>query len=215
LKLLLLRGNSEISTDATGGTGNGGNITIDTNTLAATGRSSITARAIEVRGGNIRIATKGLFLSPDSKVDASSERGIDGVVEIRRPDIDPTAELVILPANIVDISGIVTQGCPAGGSNLAQGQSQFIVAGRGGLPPTPAEATRSDTPLADLCAPIQSQEKLSSATIPNNPIPADSTPPLVEANGWVIGDKGEVVLTAAFPDTPDVPWLTPTSCHSS
>jgi large exoprotein involved in heme utilization and adhesion len=215
LDLLLLRGGSEISTDATGGTGNGGNITIDTDTLAITNNSNITARAIEGRGGNIRITTQALFVSPDSSISAASQRGIDGVVEIRRPDVDPTAELVVLPANVVDVSGLVAQGCPAGGGNLAAGQSQFVIAGRGGLPPTPAEATRGDTPLADLGTPIQSQEKLTTTAIHSNPTPIESAPPLVEANSWAIGDKGEVILTASSPATPDIPWLKPTSCHSS
>jgi large exoprotein involved in heme utilization and adhesion len=88
LNLLLLRDNSEISTNA-GGAGNGGNINIDTDVLAAVERSNITAKAVEGRGGNIRIATQGFFLSPDSEINATSERGIDGVVEINRPDIDP------------------------------------------------------------------------------------------------------------------------------
>lgn len=215
LDLLLLRDNSEISTDATGGTGNGGNITIDTDTLAIVNNSSITANAVEGRGGNIRITTQALFVSPDSSINADSERGINGVVEIRRPDVDPTAELVILPANVVNVSELVTQGCAADGSNLAHGQGQFTIAGRGGLPPTPAEATRSDTPLVDLGTSIQSQEQLTTTTIHSNSTSIKSTPPLVEANGWEIGDKGEVILTASSPNTPDIPWLTPTSCHRS
>jgi filamentous hemagglutinin family protein len=215
LDLLLLRGGSEISTDAKGGTGNGGNITIDTDTLAIANNSNISANAVEGRGGNIRITTQALFVSPDSSINADSERGINGVVEIRRPDVDPTAELVILPANVVDVSGLVTQGCAADGSNLAAGQGQFTIAGRGGLPPTPAEATRSDTPLVDLGTPIQSQEQLTTTSIHSNSTSIKSTPPLIEANGWAIGDKGEVILTASSPNTPDIPWLTPTSCHSS
>lgn len=216
LNLLLLRGNSEISTDATSGTGNGGNININTDLLAASENSYITARAIQGKGGNIRITTQGVFVSPDSSISAASERGINGVVEIRRLDVDPGADLVILPEQVVDISSLIVQGCPAGGANLASGKSSFTVAGRGGLPATPAEATRSDTPLADLGTSAQSSENLTSANIPNNPIPADSAPPLVEANAWAIGSRGEVILTASSPSvTPDIPWLKATSCHSS
>lgn len=214
LNLLLLRSNSEISTDATAGSGNGGNINIDTDVLAAVERSNITAKAVEGRGGNIRIATQGLFLSPDSEINASSERGIDGVVEINRPDIDPSAELVVLPAEIVDVSGLVASGCPAGGGNIARKESQFVVTGRGGLPPTPAEATRSDTTLADLGTPVQNAENLASADTSSNQFSSSPTT-LVEATGWVIGSKGEVVLTANAPTaTTQIPWLTPTSCHS-
>ncbi|OWY63952.1 hypothetical protein B7486_50005 [cyanobacterium TDX16] len=223
LNLLLLRGNSEISTDATGGTGNGGNINIDTDLLVGTENSDITANAIKGRGGNIQINTQGIFgiesrsqRTSGSDITATSQQGVNGVVEINRPESDPNADLVTLPAEIIDVSGLVAQGCSAGGSNLARGGSEFVVTGRGGLPPTPAEATRSDTVLADLGTPVQSQENRSSAAIPSNPTPAESAPPLVEANGWVIGDKGEVLLTASAPTvTPDIPWLTPTSCHGS
>lgn len=213
LNLLLLRGNSEISTNA-GGTGNGGNININTDLLTATENSNITARAVQGRGGNIRITTQGLFLSPDSIIDASSETGINGIVEINRPDIDPSADLVVLPAQIINVSGLVAQGCAAGRGNLARGTSEFVVTGRGGLPPTPAEATRSDTTLADLGTPIQSQENRPRAAIPINSTTTNSAP-LVEAQGWVTNSQGEVILTANPNHAPDIPWLTPTSCNKS
>jgi filamentous hemagglutinin family protein len=220
LDLLLMRGESEIATDARRGTGNGGNITIDTDLLVGLGNSDITATAIKGRGGNIQIDTQGIFgiepreqRTPKSDINASSELGVDGIVEINRPDVDPSAELVVLPAEIVDVSGLVAQGCPAGGGNIAAGSSQFVITGRGGLPPTPTEATRSDPVLADLGSPVQSQENRASADIP---IKSTSSEPdtLVEAQGWMIGSKGEVVLTASAV-TPDIPWLTPTSCNGS
>jgi filamentous hemagglutinin family protein len=219
LNLLLLRGKSEISTNARG-EGNGGDINIDTNLLIGLGNSDITATAIKGRGGNIRINTQGIFgIEPRSQrtsqsdITASSQLGIDGMVEINRPDVDPTAELVVLPAEIVDVSGLVAQGCPAGGGNIATGSSQFVITGRGGLPPNPTEATRSDPVLADLGSPVQSQENRASADIPIKSTSSDSDT-LVEAQGWVIGSKGEVVLTAAAV-TPDIPWLTQNSCHGS
>ena len=210
LNSLLLRGNSEISTNAQG-SGNGGNIELNTDLLTAAQNSNITANAVKGRGGNIKIATQGLFISPDSTIRAESEQGINGIVEINRPDIDPSAQLVILPAQIINVSGLVAQGCAASGDNLASGTSEFVITGRGGLPPTPAEATRSDTTIVDLGTPIQSKENTPRATIPNN-----STQELVEAQGWVINFQGEVTLIANAPSvTPDIPWLTPTSCNQS
>lgn len=210
LNLLLLRGNSEISTNAQG-SGNGGNIDINTDLLTAGENSNITANAVKGRGGKIKIATQGLFLSPGSIIRAESEQGINGIVEINRPDIDPSADLVILPAQIINVSELVAQGCQAGGGNLARGTGEFVITGRGGLPPTPAEATRSDTTLADLGTPIQSKENRPRAEEPTN-----STQELVEAQGWVINSQGEVILIANAPSvTPDIPWLTPTSCNQS
>lgn len=219
LDLLLLHSNGEISTNA-GGEGNGGNINIDTDILVATDKSNITAKAKRGRGGNIKIASQGLFVSPDSQINADSEQGINGVVEINRLDVDPSAEVIILPDQIVDISKLIAQGCSTTKGNLARGTGEFVLTGRGGLPPNPAEATRSDTVLADLGRFMQSEENSASAAIAsNNAISSntnvDSTP-LIEASSWEIGSKGEVILTANTPtSTSDIPWLKPTSCIGS
>ena len=161
-------------------------------------------------GGNIKIATQRLFRSLGSTISASSERGIDGVVKTNRPDVDSSAHLVVLPAEIIDVSGLVASGCAAGGSTLVRGGSQVVVTGRGGLPPTPAEATRSDTTLVDLGTPSQIAENSAS-----NAIQTTSPIRLVEAQGWALGSKREVILTTfAVNITPDIPWLTLTSCNA-
>jgi filamentous hemagglutinin family protein len=224
LDLLTLRNNGEISTTAKGA-GNGGNINIDTNNLVVAERSKITARAVDGRGGNINITTQGLFVSPDSTIDATSDRGINGIVEIRRPDVDPSAELVILPADVVDISGLIAQGCSAAGG-VASGESSFAITGRGGLPPTPAEATRSESILADLGitekSKVKSQKsKTISTTDSRLPTPPETSnkvnpTPLVEATGWVVGSNGEVILTAAVTnDTLNIPWFRPHRCNGT
>ncbi|PSB56473.1 filamentous hemagglutinin, partial [Chroococcidiopsis cubana CCALA 043] len=93
---LQLRDGSSISATAglERGGGNGGNITIDTDTLAALNGSSITANAFTGRGGNIRISTAGIFQSPDSIFDASSQFGVDGTVEVRNLGLEPDEALV-------------------------------------------------------------------------------------------------------------------------
>jgi filamentous hemagglutinin family protein len=212
LDLLALR-NGEISTSAEG-EGNGGNINIDTDNLVLAQRSNIIARAVEGRGGNISITTKGLFVSPDSTIDATSDRGIDGVVEISRPDVDPSAELVILPADVVDVSGLVAQGCSV--DDVAAGESSFAITGRGGLPPTPAEVTRSEPILADLGMTEKSKVNTSRFPTPSESSNKVNPAPLVEARGWVIGSNGEVVLTASVTtDTLNIPWIRPNSCNGT
>jgi len=238
LDLLTLRNNGEISTSAQGA-GNGGNINIDTDNLVLAERSNITARAVDGRGGNISITTQGLFVSPDSTIDASSDRGINGIVEIKRPDVDPSAELVILPADVVDVSGLIAKGCSVSGG-VASGESSFAITGRGGLPPTPAEATRSESVLADLGiaekssgrlpngfgnisrVKVRSQKSKAIPTaqfqIPNSLESSNKVnpAPLVEATGWVVGSNGEVVLTAAVTtDTLNIPWFRPHRCNGT
>ncbi len=226
LDLLQLRRTSEISTNAEG-EGNGGNIAINTDLLAALERSNITANAIEGRGGNIQINTQGLFLSPGSEITASSKRGIDGVVEINRPETDPSRGLVNLPEQVVDVTGLIAQGCSVDGGKADKGSSEFTVTGHGGLPPTPRETLNSDTVLEDwgtLALTSTQPLRLSQrdarenrsgspavSTHPTRPTPA----PLVEATGWVIGAKGEVILTATAPTTtPHSPWRPPATCHA-
>ncbi len=209
---LRLRHNSKISTNA-GGSGNGGNITINTDTLVGLEGSTISANANVGQGGNVNITTQGLFLSPDSKITATSERGpqFDGLVEINTLGINPTIGLVNLPVQPVDVSGLIAQGCPA---DVGPRASKFVITGRGGLPPTPREALRNEPALADLGTSVQSQENQPSAAISTKTTSYDAAP-IVEATGWVTNAKGEVVLVAQAPTvTPNIPWLTPTTCHT-
>jgi filamentous hemagglutinin family protein len=240
-----------------GNPGDGGHIIINTDTLVGLENSDITANAFEGKGGTINITAQGIFglvqrdledlktllgsdglnkldpldlqQLPSSDITAISQTdpSLRGQVTINRPDVDPSQGLVNLPEEVVDVSGLVAQGCSAGGGKADRGLSEFIVTGRGGLPPTPRETLSSDTVLEDWGTlaltsaqpprPRQhdARENRSGSpavsTHPTRPTPA----PLVEATGWVIGAKGEVILTATAPTTtPHSPWLPPATCHA-
>ena len=214
LNSLLLRGDSEISTNAQGQS-NGGNITIATDLLTALENSKIAANAEGAgNGGNIRITTQGLFLSPDSKITATSERGIDGVVEINRPEGNPNDDAGSVPVEPVDLTELIATGCGASGS-VASSTNKFIITGRGGLPPQPSEVLRSDLSLADLGTPVRQDGTARTMPATTKQVNLEPTP-IVEAQGWVISPKGQVVLTASAPNvTPEVPWLKSPSCHNS
>jgi large exoprotein involved in heme utilization and adhesion len=123
------------------------------------------------------------------------------------PDVDPSRGLVNLPAVPVDTQ--VAQGCSPGGS---QAQSEFIITGRGGLPPNPKEALSSDDVQVPWIPLNPGGENRSTSTVSKNPTSATPAP-LVEAQGWVMNDLGQVVLTASAPTvTPHSPWLPPKSC---
>jgi large exoprotein involved in heme utilization and adhesion len=115
--LLLMRHNSQISTSA--GTpqkgGNGGNITIKAPLIVAvpSENSDITARAVRGRGGNINITALGIYgiesrqeLTPLSDINASSDYGVNGTVQINTLVIDPG--LAELPTDLVDAEELVT-----------------------------------------------------------------------------------------------------------
>jgi len=138
----LVRGSS-IATDV-GETGTGGDIVIrgkldpDGNPLPSRfvllGSSDITATALKGSGGNIDIAAAAYLASADSVVDASSELGIDGVVELNAPVVEVAGRLDPLPASFLDVSALLRDHCA---SRRSAGASSFTVEGRTGLPPAP------------------------------------------------------------------------------
>ncbi|AFZ29758.1 filamentous hemagglutinin family outer membrane protein [Gloeocapsa sp. PCC 7428] len=208
--------NDNSSITATAGTanagGNGGNIDISSELFFATRNSAVTANAFTGNGGNIRIATQGFFLSPDSVITASSAQGIDGVVEIIVVDDEPSRGLVSLPEQPVDVSNLVARGCTAD-TNIATNTSEFIITGRGGLPPTPGEAINANSVLADLGTPVQTQAATPLNTVSN--LNNSQPKSLVEAQGWMVGSNGEVVLMAQVPTaTTYTSWSTPVACNA-
>ncbi|MGC1198111.1 MAG: filamentous hemagglutinin N-terminal domain-containing protein [Geitlerinemataceae cyanobacterium] len=196
-----LRNGSNISTTAgkAGAGGNGGNIDIDTTLLVTIPQenSDITANAFEGNGGSINIMTQGIFgtqfrdeETKFSDITASSRFGLDGTVEIEAPDIDPTQGVVALPEAFQ----------PPGISNPCanpEQADQFFNTGRGGLPPNPREA---------LNLGIGAIEQRNSAELPETRV-------LVEAQGWIIGANGEIILVAEAPTvTPSRSWQSPAGC---
>ena len=232
--VLLLRNNSNISTNAgfEGAGGDGGNITIDADFIIAVPQenSDITANAYEGRGGKINITTQGIFgigyqedLTSLSDITASSDFGLSGVVEISRPDVDPSQGLTSLPTDIVDATGMIDYQCQVARSSAA---NKFTMTGRGGLPPNPNEPLGEENWVEDLGLPGQTEvaegvgevEEKASPALGNSPSsPANQ---IVEAQGWMIGAEGKVTLTdqvpAATPTTAisPQPWQVSASCQN-
>jgi len=179
---LQLRDGSSISAEA-GGTGNGGNITINAQTLTLLENSNINANAFQGASGNISITTDGIFLSADSAIAASSQLGVDGIVEINNPEVDSTQGLVELKSAVQDPSSEITTGCTTG-------ENSFTVTGRGGLADNPTDTIRGSTlwrELADYTTGQPTSERLQrTEEIRSKP----ATRLIVEATGWVIHPDG-------------------------
>ena len=130
-------------------------------------------------------------------------------MEINTPDVDPTQGLVELPAELVDASNQITTGCAAGGEN------EFVITGRGGLPPNPRQVLSSNAVQVDWVELSASRENRSSTKPATNSTKESANTQIVEANGWVIGDNGEVTLVATAPTANiDIPWLPESSCNA-
>ena len=125
--------NSSISTSVLGGAGSGGNITIDPNVVILQ-NSRIIAQAVQGAGGNITITTP-LYL-PDSTsiVNASSQFGLNGTVNIQSPTSNLAGTISSLPSSLRQVQSLQTGRCAA----LADSRSSsLIVAGRDILPAEP------------------------------------------------------------------------------
>ncbi|WP_299485044.1 S-layer family protein [Acaryochloris sp. IP29b_bin.137] len=199
--ILQLRNQSLISTESRG-LGNGGNIRINAQFLITSPfeNSDIIANAFDGNGGNITINTQGIFgfasretVTPYSDITASSQQGINGVVEINSPEVDPSQSLVELPAAVPPPAEIA-QGCRPGQS---LGGSSFTHVGRGGLPLGPGRSLTPHTVWQDL-RPHDQRPLNSVQAHQKSPIAKTDQSPsqIVEARGWQQDSQGRIYLTA-------------------
>ncbi|MEH2322153.1 MAG: filamentous hemagglutinin N-terminal domain-containing protein [Nostoc sp.] len=216
--LLLMSGDSKISTSAgiesqPGAIGTGGNIKIDTQFLVAPpskpNGSDITANATYGKGGRVDITATGIFgIEFRDKprdflndITASSEFGGNpGVININRL-IDPSRNLVELPATIVNPNDQIAQNpCSKGVA------SEFTITGRGGLPPSPNEDLSQEATQVGLVEPVStvSNVKPPQKTSSSHNSPSQIPSPIVPAQGWIFNNKGEVILTAYNPKVTEI-----------
>jgi filamentous hemagglutinin family protein len=229
---IFLRNGSLISTSVFDSTGGGGNIMINSDLFLALEDSDILANAEAGPGGNITINSPGfladLFSSRSATpvgrnpgsfaqfrgngrvdISAESQTGTSGTVVY--PNVDPTQGAVQLPTDVVDASRLIDRRCTGGGET--QERSSFTVTGRGGLPPSPNQPLVGESLITNWVTLDSEQENRDRAHTDTNP--TSTTPKrLVEAQSWVIGRDGQVILTAqANTVTPQTPGLTMVSCQ--
>ncbi|MBW4510406.1 MAG: filamentous hemagglutinin N-terminal domain-containing protein [Scytonematopsis contorta HA4267-MV1] len=221
-----------------GAGGDGGNITINAANAfivgVPNGNSDITANAFNGRGGNVIINTAGVFgmevrsrenlerllgnsnstqLNPKllqtNDITAISQQNpsLSGLVTINTPYIKPNNDLANLPSVPVDTK--ISQGCY--GAN--QSQSRFVNIGRSGLPPSPLDYIDGDIVDVDWVAIKPSEGKSSQENPPvlsASKVMANSTPEeIVEATGWVVNEKGIVMLVANLNSDGHSSWQNP------
>jgi large exoprotein involved in heme utilization and adhesion len=204
--LLLLRRNSQISTNAGRGQGggDGGNITINSPNgfivAVPNEDSDISANAFTGSGGRVNITATGIYGIESrprptdlSDITASSTLGVQGTIEINTPYVDPSRGLLQLPAGVVNTPALIASNCSA----FDEEGATFLVTGRGGLPPSPDDFLSNDVVWTDT--------RLSATTTQNpsrTPAAKLSIPKveIVPATGWVFNGKGEVTLISSASD---------------
>ncbi|WP_335049210.1 two-partner secretion domain-containing protein [Nostoc sp.] len=218
---LLLRHQSKISATAGSITnpGNGGNIEIDAKdgfvVAVPSEDSNIIANAFGGKGGRIEITANRILgfqnqknLSSEqlrkldnndiSDISASSDVGQNGEVSLNTLSIDPTQGLVQLPTNLVDTSRLIAQGCGSK-SNVAKGRSEFVITGRGGLPPSPDDPLKLGFILPEWVINNTNSISNNSVNMPETnltQLSSNTADTLVEAVGMVRSANGDIVLTA-------------------
>ncbi|MCF2148678.1 S-layer family protein [Desmonostoc muscorum LEGE 12446] len=225
----------------TQGGGNGGNIAINSPFIvaAASENNDIMANAFSGNGGKVNITARRIFgLIPRSRSDlerllatndpdklnprslptsditaiSQANPSFSGQVVINTSDVEPSSGLVNLPTNLVDASQLIAQNCRNGGEATANQQSEFVVTGRGGLPPNPIEPLSSDAIWQDLQPHALLNEKVSGSKEEVNLV-SETPSAIVEAQGWVIAADGSITLVAQAPTTtPHNSSLTPVNC---
>ncbi|MFM7407511.1 MAG: beta strand repeat-containing protein [Cuspidothrix sp.] len=227
--LLWLRHDSNITATAgtAGASGNGGNITINAPFIIgfAQENSNITANAFTGKGGNIDITTNAIFglkfsnrETEFSDITASSQFGLSGSVEIKTPDVDPTSGLVELPANLVDAESLIDKNaCAIDNNQIAKGNS-FVIVGKGGLPANADDLISNSSGMVEW-ANNSSQHKITSVIMRqreknNQEKTGISNHTIQQAQGWIIGKDGKIILTATATNvTPYSSGLNDPNCH--
>jgi filamentous hemagglutinin family protein len=151
--------NGSMTTSVGGGLGSGGNIAVQS-PFVVLNHGIIQANAVGGNGGNIGITAGQYFASLDSIVQASSQRGINGTINIQSPDTNVTGSLVELSGRFLQLPVIQRQGCS--GLIEAERNSSLVLGSPGGLPrnaegPQPGRYfTVNGTPLSAESAPVAS-----------------------------------------------------------
>ncbi|WP_157943230.1 filamentous hemagglutinin N-terminal domain-containing protein [Nostoc sp. CENA543] len=219
--LILLRGRSSITTNATGNNVIGGNINIDTKLLAAFENSDISANSADFRGGRVKVSAQGIIgtqyrtsLTPESDITATGATpDLSGTVEINTPEVDPSRGLTELPSNLVDVSNQIAQKCHAS-ENRARQRNQFLITGKGGIPTNPYDTLQNESAIANW---INVDNINNTAQNHTNYTKITSPPetPIIEAQALVSDSNGNLILTANTPNlTSQKSALTHPVCNS-
>ena len=171
--------------------------------------SDIIANSDRGDGGRIDIRAAGVFgiefrdeQTPLNDFTVTSEFGQSGETIINRTVEDPTSGLIELPQAVGDASDQISQNpCEQGVG------SEFIVTGKGGLPPNVNESLNSEEAQVGLIEAVPSGRRGDRVTggqgdretrrqgdkaKQSDNLATEAMP----AMGWVFNDQGEVTLTA-------------------
>ncbi|MEH2111220.1 S-layer family protein [Nostoc sp.] len=212
--------------------GEGGNISLQTNSLLMRTNSQISATAGgSGNGGNINIggfsSANFVTLLEGSHITADAFQGMGGNISINTKGFFVCPTCQITASSQLGVAGQVSIITPEAERNFevidlpqevakpeqvvaqacrgttSQNRSEFTITGRGGLPPRPSEQLSTGALISFEPA------NTSAATEVNN---TSQLPP--PARGWYVNAQGVLVLASQTPNpTPYGSGLTSSNCH--
>ncbi|MBW4508202.1 MAG: S-layer family protein [Scytonematopsis contorta HA4267-MV1] len=198
---LILREGSKITTNATGRNVIGGNININTEVLAVLDNSSINANSTDFRGGRVTIKSEGVFgrqsWYPEilkGEITANGRTSeLSGTVEISTLNVDPSRGIAELPGYVVNAAALINQNFCARAY-----ASSFIITGRGGIASSPFDVFAGETTWEDWrINPVIRERGQQERVLPRESKETSPRTPIIEAQGWIVNDKGQVELVAS------------------
>ena len=192
---LLLNNNSLVSTSVLDSTGGGGNIAIDNEGfIIGRNNSKIEADAVFGQGGNIQITATGLFFDASSQITASSEFGVDGIVEINDLESNKRLNVVSLPQIVSTQDAVIISSCPVPEQNI------FAVTGLGGIPENPSSYLKGRTLWQDArrLTNYADANRVPNSTSSSSQLrKTTKEQAIVESQGWIVNQRGNIELIAA------------------
>ncbi|GAB4207470.1 MAG: hypothetical protein Fur006_65420 [Coleofasciculaceae cyanobacterium] len=142
---------------------------------------------LERRSGLYRNELLGLRKNKTSDINASSDTGSDGSIEINTLSVDPSQGLTALPIDPIDPSNQISRSCGVS----ANRQNQFVLTGRGGLPPSPNDLQTSGVITPGWVTREGTRTSRAAASVES---PRTATPG-VEAQVMVLSTQGNLILS--------------------
>ncbi|NET72898.1 MAG: hypothetical protein F6K62_18785, partial [Sphaerospermopsis sp. SIO1G2] len=209
---LIMRQDSQITTNASGNNVIGGNITINVDILAALKNSDITANSTNFRGGNVMITSQGIVgtefrdqLTDESDITATGvSPELSGNVQINQLSTDVTQGLFNLSSGVIDTDNQLDQGCSNGG-DFANGENKLTIIGRGGLPDGANDLLTATNPLVDLVE-VETMGENNKDELVETHLQSSQIQ-VIEAQGWLINETGKVKLVANQENTSSNSYL--------
>jgi filamentous hemagglutinin family protein len=219
---LVMRNGSKVSAQASGNA-SGGNVKIDAKdgfiVAFPNQDNDILASSQTGQAGKISISAERVFgfdkpqrnLNPqqiqelltngNNDINASSgTSGLEGIVSIESPDVNPTQGIEQSPEQVVEPDETVSQAC-SGSGDIAR-ENSFTIVGRGGLPSDPTKPLNSSIVAGNLGSGDAEVRRGGGAEEKQ----ALSSDEIVPARGMTVNSKGQVVLTRyPTPNTSDRP----------